>query len=262
MGIAANGSLYFKARVINPSGQNIGLAVLKQEGGEVTVEIAPGQVIDGASLGNFEADVTDVNGAGDFVVRTDVGGGDLIKSVGGDLSAVILNGGMAPGIDDPLGFFSNADINANGDVAFFATNRDNAACNAIVECGIFAEMNGELGLVAKRGDTIEIAPDDFRTISVLGISERGGFLNDLGQIAFLAMFSGPDNPGLGDTQAWIIASPTCGPAPIPLPASGLLLIAGIASLTIFKTRRRESLLRMKAYRAVWAPALNTCAELC
>lgn len=236
--IADDGSVYFVSAYLGPTGLNEGPAVFREQERQISVLLEPSQVVEGAQLDSLFSEITGVNAAGDFVVVGDANRGDVIKSVDGVHSVVILNGDMAPGIDDPLGFFSNAEINSSGDVAFFATNRDNPACNASVECGIFAETSGELGLVAKRGDTIEIAPGDFRTISGLEISPRGGFLNDLGQVAFLAMFNGPDNPGLGDTQAWIIATPNSVNTPVPAPPSIALLMSGVLGLCLVRRRRR------------------------
>ncbi|MEM8624426.1 MAG: choice-of-anchor tandem repeat NxxGxxAF-containing protein [Pseudomonadota bacterium] len=233
--IADDGSVFFLAGLLGQNGANQGAAVFKEQDGEVTVLVAPGQTVDGAQPLDFFSRVSEVNGAGDVAIQLSSGQDGILKSVDGELSAVALPGDFVAGIEGPLRFFSNASINASGDVAFYATPRDNSACGGSQECGIFAEMGGELGLVAQRGDTIEIAPGDFRTISGLVVNSRGGFLNDLGQVAFLAFFNSIDNPGLGDTQAWIVATPE-NLAPIPLPDTLSLLIVGALGFGFLRGR--------------------------
>ncbi len=159
---------------------------------------APGT--DGANFGGLSLPV--INGAGrtafSGILQTggpvDSSNDSGIWSEGfGTLELVAREGAPAPGIEGTnFGhfLFSRPVINRAGQTAFLAPLRSG-------ETGIWAQdTSSVLRRVVCEGDLLEVADDDFRTISGLGFvidsgnedGRRSGF-NDLGQVAFHATFT-------------------------------------------------------------------------
>jgi hypothetical protein len=113
------------------------------------------------------------------------------------IELVAQEGDVAANTGMHLGAFGGAApaINRFGQVAF--ANTLVSALSAPSASLWATDLDGELALVARAGDSIEVAPSEFRTIQSLSMltfhgdddgKPRG--LNDMGQIAFLANFVG------------------------------------------------------------------------
>jgi hypothetical protein len=131
-------------------------------------------------------------------------------------------------------------LNAAGQTAFNAQLIGSDGVSA--GSGIWAtDRSGVLQLVARRGDLLEVAPGDFRTISLLtflgdrdshstGNSDgRPSAFNNLGQVAFSAIFT--------DGTSGIFVSNRVA---VPEPSTFLLAAAAVAGLLLPK-RVREGL---------------------
>jgi hypothetical protein len=111
---------------------------------------------------------------------------------------VARTGDQAPGTPSGVNFseFFGPALNAAGQTAFLATLTGSGVTGGN-DRGFWAtDANGATQLIAREGDLLEVAPGDFRTISLLsffgnsgnGDGRRSGF-NDVGQLAFLADFT-------------------------------------------------------------------------
>jgi hypothetical protein len=117
----------------------------------------------------------------------------------GEVRLVAREGDQAPGT--PLGVtFAEFDpsspaVNAGGQIAFQA-RLTGAGVNSSNNRGIWAtDRVGQLKLIVRTGDQLEIAPGDSSTVSGLSFvghgDDEGGpkSLNDHGELAFLALFT-------------------------------------------------------------------------
>jgi hypothetical protein len=114
-----------------------------------------------------------------------------------DLQPIVLQGQTAPNANATFGsFFRNTPaINRFGQVAFPSGLTDSQS--GASSTSLWAtDLAGELTMIARTGDTLEVAPGDARTISSLVMLTNHGDddgrprgLNDLGQIAFRASFT-------------------------------------------------------------------------
>jgi len=137
------------------------------------------------------------------------------------------------GYDQPtqLGASAWYSLNDRGQLAFLGRLRGTSITGAN-DAGIWAtDVDGSLHLIAREGDTIEIAPGDMRTISFIATREPSGgqdgfarFLNDQGEIAFQANFT--------DGTSGIVV------ARIPEPATAVLLLSGGVLAVVIRRRRR------------------------
>lgn len=185
----------------------------------------------GLNFTTFFNPVLNEDGDTAFVGR--FGSGSGLFSEGHDgLHLVAATGEPAPGVEDGalFGNFANPTfpanfvLNGNGDVAFLSP-----LLNTPHAQGIFAEIDGLLSLIVQKGDQIEVAPGDFRTVSFLsfdGVSgnqnAQSSAFNDVGQITFAADFT--------DGSAGVFVFNT-----IPEPSALSLLVVGMAA---FARRRR------------------------
>ena len=89
------------------------------------------------------------------------------SGVPGAIAMVIREGQHAPGTEDGVVFdtFSDPMINDAGDIWFYATLRGPGVTNANLEGVWELPADDALQLIARRGDTLEIAPGDLRTTS-------------------------------------------------------------------------------------------------
>jgi hypothetical protein len=131
--------------------------------------------------------------------------------ISGNLDLIVRSGTQASGT--PVGakydHFGDPVLNAAGQVAFTGNlslptvSRDGTVTgggggvDSTNDIGIWAtDLNGVLQLIAREGDLLEVAPNDFRKIASLifakdtgnGDGRHSGF-NDRGQIAFAAFFT-------------------------------------------------------------------------
>ena len=116
-----------------------------------------------------------------------------------DLRLAVRAGDRAPGTEEEVVFraFSTHVLNAEGQLAFTAAvgGPTVSVANGNV-FGIWVERQpGELELVAREGDDLEVAPGDFRQIAQLAFQSNTGNsdgqptgFNDAGDLAFRATF--------------------------------------------------------------------------
>jgi len=120
--------------------------------------------------------------------------GIWFRDVDGTTVRLANTGQRAPGLPSEAHFLAPGGVrlNQNGDV-LFTTNLTGSGFDPDRERALyFAPYTGEPILVASSGDLLEVAPDDFRTVTEILIApeeDRGQqSFNVLGQIAFLARF--------------------------------------------------------------------------
>jgi hypothetical protein len=127
--------------------------------------------------------------------------------------------------------FSLPAMNSAGQIAFLASVPEGFGN---INVGIWAtDSNGILQLIVRKGDVLQVAPGDFRTISALGFVGNSGNddgrpsgFNDKGQLAFVAAFT---NGSSGVFVSNLVA--------VPEPSSLLLLLA-MALVPAFGFRNR------------------------
>jgi hypothetical protein len=150
----------------------------------------------------------------------------------GKLELVARSGDAAPGTEPGVKFvnFLSPALNGAGQIAFGAVltgaGVGQAEGNAL---GVWAEdRSGELHLIARTGDAVEVEPGDVRTIAFLDFaSDTGGEdgrprgWNDVGQLAFRARFT-DGSSGIFVSSAVSVPEPAnCG---MPFAWLGVLLI--------------------------------------
>ena len=147
----------------------------------------------------------------------------------GNLELVARSGDLAPDTEPDVVFANFLDpvINAAGQVAFQAVlSGPNVSEQQGNLRGLWAQdRQGNLELIAREGDTLQIGSGDFRTIdfllfaSVVGDEEgRPSGLNDRGQIAFHARFT--------DGSGGVFVSNAVA---VPEPATTILIICALFS---------------------------------
>lgn len=161
----------------------------------------------------------------------------LWESINGQLKLMAREGDVAPGTSGALfdDFLNVAPLlNSAGRLAFAAALQLGGDVTSANYGGIWEQdAQGVLRLVVRFGDTIEVAPGDFRTISTLrftapasgGEDGRIRAVNDQGQLLYYAQFT-------DGTGGLFVATV------VPEPASGILAL--IASLTGVLLVRRGS----------------------
>lgn len=195
--INSAGEITFAATLKNPAGNNSlvdssnSSAIYTTAGQSLTLVAragsgAPGTSFPFASLSSapvFMNERGDVAFQGGLVGAPNDGDvGIWAMNRGGDLRKVFAEGDpapSAPGFELALGgavtAIHNLVINANGSIAFLGVMRSTSG--GPQDIGLFVELGGRLELVTKTGDTFELAPGDFRSItntSGLGIQFFGG----------------------------------------------------------------------------------------
>ncbi len=154
---------------------------------------------------------------------------------GGSLELIAREGSQAPGT--PAGaMFDNLDEPAFSDtsrVAFTSLLKVGpGGVTTSTDRGIWAQNElGELELIVREGQVIEVLPGDFRRVVTLSFDNEHGF-NDQGDLVFRASFK--NNPQ--GTQFVNGVFVTNGPAFLPEPSA--LLLTLIAGVGFFAKRRR------------------------
>ena len=176
-----------------------------------------------------------INGAGDIAFvgtlshaqSTNTDDTGIWQTIGGQTKLVSREGGVAPGAGGALftDFLGGVPIlNSSGHLAFGGALQLGGDVTSSNQLGIWAQdPQGVLRLVVRTGDTIEVAPGDFRTISLLylnapasgGEDGRARAFNDLGQLLYAAKFT-DGSSGLFLTTV--------------VPEPGTVVLASIASL--------------------------------
>jgi hypothetical protein len=158
----------------------------------------------GVNFANFTNPM--LNGAGNTAFLATLSGAAVTTANDGGLWAqrdsaldlVAREGAQAPGVAAGINFASLADatLNPAGQLAFSATLAG-AGITTANDAGLWAQsIGGELKLIAREGDPLQVAPGVTRTISSLlfagGVGNedgrRNGF-NSRGELAFLANFT-------------------------------------------------------------------------
>jgi len=176
----------------------------------------------------FTGFLTDQNGA-------DVLGKGIWTVNHGEVELLIRTGGHAPGTPSgtTLQDISRLSMNALGQVAFIGRLESSSVSN---NYGIWAQdQAGVVRRIAQTGDLLEVAPNDFRTITYLGLLQGSGDsqgrpsgFNARGQLAFSASFS-------DGTQGIFVSNL----AMIPEPQSIAMLGIALAVLTQRRSHCRK-----------------------
>lgn len=184
-----------------------------------------------------------LNNAGQMVFLAGLVGGGVNSSsiwseVSGNLALVARTRSQAPGTPTGVTFLiidsSSVVLNDAGQIAFVAF-LSGTGVNSMNNSGIWAtDRNGDLQLIARAGELLEISPGNLRTISSLslvghtgnGDGKPSGF-NNRGQLAFHAKFT--------DDTAGIFVSNLVA---IPEPSSLLLLALGVVGACSLQRRFR------------------------
>jgi hypothetical protein len=234
------GRATFWARLSSPTDQSI----WSERSGNLALVVRTGDSAPGAPTGATFTSVigpgsSQVNDAGLIVMHALIAGAlvDSSNDAGiwsegsGSLALVAREGDLAAGASDGASFSSfslRPVLNDEGQTAFYATLRG-SEIDDTNDGGIWAtDRAGVLQLIARKGDALEVAPGDFRTISSFQVDLTDGpAFNDAGQVAFHAAFS-DGTYGVFVSNAVAISEPRS------------LLLAALALLAIFLLRRASS----------------------
>jgi uncharacterized cupin superfamily protein len=209
-GLTGNGVDNTNNRSIWVNGSN-GLELVVRSGSQ-----APGAA-NGVMFAGFVPPVINAAGQTAFQASLTGSGVDDTNSAGmwfgtvGQVELVARAGSQAPGTPSAATFddFGTPTLNAAGQLAFFANlfhpspprgqppTPGPGGVDATNDVGIWAtDLNGALQLIVREGDLLEVAPNDFRTVSSLDFADNTGNgdgrhsgFNDLGQITFAAFFA-------------------------------------------------------------------------
>jgi hypothetical protein len=202
-----NGQVAFVASMsFQPTATNS--AVFSEAGGALAIAARRGDAAPGAGFGaNFNGfSAPMLNGEGHLAFAATLTGGSVTTSndagiwsnSSGTLNLVAREGSSVPGLDPGVNFGTFADnvLNSAGQLAFTAT-LTGAGVTGANDFGIWAQgLDGNLRLVAREGQQIQVSPGVNRTIAELDFTgaantedgRRTGF-NDLGEVAFYAGFT-------------------------------------------------------------------------
>lgn len=207
-----------------------GFRLVVQEGDAVPGRPA-GETFDdliplGSSLRGEATFFTTINGNGGASAR------EIWSEVGGQLHSVARSGDPAPGLPDGNTLFlrdhNHVAVNSAGQVVFSAIVLGPDANGGTLWA---TDPTGELKLIAKRGDEIEVAPGDVLTIGdVDDLFDQGlgDVINDRGQIVFHAKFGLPEGIFVSDAVA------------IPEPTTMLILLCSVGALWTPRRRTPKS----------------------
>ncbi|MBX9654124.1 hypothetical protein K2Y11_10950 [bacterium] len=167
-------------------------------------------------------------------------GDALITEIGGGGFRILAqNGGQVPGHPSGIQFtnvfqYSSFEVNSQNALVFGTTfhNISPGADPSDLSYGFFTETSpGIIKSIVQDGDTIEIAPNIFKTINSIerpGLSHR--FLNNLNQLTFAASFTD------GSSGVFVIAVPEAGTTTLLAIAALAFVAWGIAK----RAKRREA----------------------
>jgi hypothetical protein len=153
----------------------------------------------------------------------------------GRRALVMREGTQAPGTPNGVNFgglilsisYFPPALNDAGQIAFISSLAGSGVTSTNRQ-GIWAtDRLGDLQLIARTGDLLEVAPGDFRMIRDLVFDSSRGF-NKLGQLLFWASFT--------DASEGIFISNLVA---IPEPASLLLVVSAVPAASAFRRRGRD-----------------------
>ncbi len=192
----------------------------------------------------------ELRGAG---VTPGVNGSGIWSQGGGNLALVARAGSQAPGL--PAGvvfdvFNSQVAINDSGRVAFTAHIRGNGITTNVNDSGIWVETDSGLTLVARAGESIQVAPGDARSIQFAfidgGAAQQDGHksnFNNAGDVAYVAQFT-DQSTGVFSTKLEL-PDRTCGTCGVGASAS---MAMAVPLLLAAKRVRRPGRERTRAGR--------------
>ena len=223
-----------------------GAGVWEGAPGSLRVAASAGTSVPGTASGvNFTGFGEDtINASGKVAFSAGVSGPGVVSGANdggiwseglGQLNLVARKGDKAPGTPAGVAFstFFSPILNADGQTAFYG-RLTGPGVNSTNNEGIWAQdLSGQLHLIARDGDMLELSPTDFRQITQILVPtgyERspGGLsgLNDAGQFAFYAKFNGA-NAGVFVSN--VVA--------VPEPASAVLFAVGIVAAGLSRKTR-------------------------
>jgi hypothetical protein len=199
------GQANYSGAAVSPS---IGSAIITSDSAGLTIETRTGSPAPGTAGHTFQQTFYEpvIGGGGHIAFYGSEGDGTSVGRSGvwagrpDDLQLVALHGSPAPGANANFGGFqrNTPAINRFGQVAFpvLLVPQSGPSTNSLWA----TDVDGNLTLIARVGGTIEVAPGDVRTISSVSMltnhaddDGRARSINDLGQIAFKAIFTDSTN---------------------------------------------------------------------
>lgn len=160
------------------------------------------------------SDVTGANSSGLFTTSALVAReGDVAPGTGGAL------------FDQFDVFFGAPDLNDGGDAAFLAMLAGPGVTPATDRGLFFGDGLGGLSMLVREGDVLDVGGGDLRTINTLSFLNG---LSDTGDVGFQATFT--------DGSSGVFVLEAAASAPVPLPASGWLLLAGLGAFGVLRRK--------------------------
>lgn len=198
-----------------------------------------GEIVDGLRVDQFIGGVVRINdtGAIAYQVRlTDPATGERTEGVvviDANGPRIAFRGGEAIGATGfTYDLVSGLSINDEGDLLIAATYDGRSAGGSQFDTVLtLLSAGGDLSTLLITGDDIEVAPGDVRRLSRLAISHEALAGAPASRFAFVALFDDGSQGVL--SAAYAFGAPA---TPIPLPAAGWMLLAGLGALLALKRR--------------------------
>lgn len=253
--MTADGGVIFKSIVSDDSGS--GMAAFRIDPDGTVTRLARGRDALDGGLEFIGIDRLAANASGEIAFTAFAagapGGEAVIRGTTGAYEVVARNLDAAPDTPDfSFRDFIGISLNDDGRAAMLARLWDGPFGSITGEAptSLFAELDGGLRRVLSVGDVLEIAPGEFRTVSVLTVASSFDalvtsqpFFNTAGQVAFRAFYEG----GGGGI---FVASPRAAEAPpvIPAPPALAALLLGLGTLAAVRGRRQAEARRRASDR--------------
>lgn len=232
--ISDSGNIVFTAS-LQPSGSAGAIVRSNSESGDLEFVVHRGMEmpeVTGATFEFFQSLVA-INNEGETAFAANLSGsginssndGAVFKEVDGKLDLVAREGAAIPGMENAYfgAFGATVGLTSDGTVLFSARIRDFPEQDRGSVEGLFIEKNGEIDFLLP----FQQRSDGLRIYDIL--FQRP--INNAGQFAFLGNFE-------GEREGFFIATPEV--APVPLPASLLFALSGLAALLGLRQLRSRS----------------------